>query len=55
MRTLDDLGDLSGRRVLVRADFNVPLKAGADHVRLADVRPPATATTSVTWPGGGDA
>jgi phosphoglycerate kinase len=26
MKTLKDLGDLSGKRVLVRADFNVPLK-----------------------------
>lgn len=26
MKTLNDLGDLSGKRVLVRADFNVPLK-----------------------------
>ena len=25
MRTLDDLGDVNGRRVLVRVDFNVPL------------------------------
>ena len=25
MRTIDDLGDLSGRRVLVRSDLNVPL------------------------------
>jgi phosphoglycerate kinase len=25
VRTLDDLGDVSGRRVLVRVDFNVPL------------------------------
>src|SRR3954452_21987377 len=25
MRTLDDLGDLDGKRVLVRVDFNVPL------------------------------
>lgn len=25
MKTLDDLGDLRGRRVLVRSDFNVPL------------------------------
>ena len=26
MKTLKDLGDLKGKRVLVRADFNVPLK-----------------------------
>ena len=28
MRTLSDLGDLGGRRVLLRVDFNVPLKEG---------------------------
>jgi phosphoglycerate kinase len=27
MRTLDDLGDVGGKRVLVRVDFNVPLDA----------------------------
>jgi phosphoglycerate kinase len=28
LRTLADLGDLEGKRVLLRVDFNVPLKAG---------------------------
>jgi phosphoglycerate kinase len=32
MRTIDDLGELRGHRVLVRADLNVPLAAG----RIAD-------------------
>jgi len=36
LKTLEDLGDLSGKRVLLRADFNVPLKDGqvSDATRL---------------------
>ena len=39
--TIDDLGDLSGRRVLLRADLNVPLHAGriGDDSRIREVAP----------------
>ena len=36
MRTIDDLGDLSGRTVLVRSDLNVPLGRHDDHRRRTD-------------------
>ena len=36
MRTLSDLGEMRGRRVLVRVDFNVPLDRTGENVSVAD-------------------
>ncbi|ORE96546.1 phosphoglycerate kinase [Stappia sp. 22II-S9-Z10] len=43
-RTLDDIGDVAGKRVLVRVDLNVPMKDGAvsDGARLVAIKPTVT-------------
>jgi phosphoglycerate kinase len=50
-RTLDDAGDLSGKRVLIRVDLNVPMADGkvSDDTRIRAVAP---TVTEITGKGG---
>jgi phosphoglycerate kinase len=64
MRTIDDLGDLRGKRVLLRSDLNVPLENGqvSDDgrirasvptiIRLADAGAAVVVTAHLGRPGG---
>ncbi len=53
MRTLDDLGDLEGKRVVVRVDFNVPLDGDGNITDDARIRGALPTLTELRQRGAG--